>query len=102
MALASRAEGAVLLAEGEVASGLSELERALAAWQSIEAPYEAARTRVLIAQACHRLGDDDTAELELDAADRAFRDLRASRRSVASRRCGTGRRPSRRPRSPAT
>ncbi len=78
VALASRAEGAVLLAEGEVASGLSELERALAAWQSIEAPYEAARTRVLIAQACHRLGDDDTAELELDAADRAFRDLRAT------------------------
>ena len=47
VALAARAEGAVLLAEGEVASGLDELQRALAAWQSVEAPYEAARTRVL-------------------------------------------------------
>ena len=78
VALAARAEGAVLLAEGEVASGLDELQRALAAWQSVEAPYEAARTRLLIAQACHRLGDDDTAELELDAADRALRDLHAA------------------------
>ena len=78
VALAARAEGAVLLAEGEVASGLDELQRALAAWQSVEAPYEAARTRLLIAQACHRLGDDDTAELELDAADRALRDLKAA------------------------
>ena len=78
VALAARAEGAVLLAEGEVASGLDELQRALAAWQSVEAPYEAARTRLLIAQACHRLGDDDTAELELDAADRALGDLKAA------------------------
>jgi DNA-binding CsgD family transcriptional regulator len=76
-ALASRAQGSVLLAEGEVASGLFELQRALATWQTIEAPYEAARVRVLVAEACVRLGDDDTAELELDAADRVFRELRA-------------------------
>ena len=78
VALAARAEGAVLLAEGEVKSGLDELQRSLAAWQAVEAPYEAARARVLVAQACHRLGDDDTADMELDAADRAFRDLGAA------------------------
>ena len=52
VALAARAEGSVLLAEGEVASGLDELQRALAAWQALEAPYEAARVRMLVAQAC--------------------------------------------------
>ena len=77
VALAARAEGAVLLAEGEVQSGLDELQRSLAAWQQVEAPYEAARVRVLVAQACHRLGDDDTADMELDAAERVFRELGA-------------------------
>ena len=88
--LAARAEGAVLLAEGEVKSGLDELQRALAAWQAVEAPYEAARVRVLVAQACYRLGDDDTADLELDAADRAFRDLGAvpARRRLEALRDG--------------
>ena len=78
VALAARAEGSVLLAEGEVKSGLEELQRALVAWQTVEAPYEVARVRVLVAQACRRLGDDDTAELELDAAARAFRILGAA------------------------
>ncbi len=78
VALAARAEGSVLLAEGEVASGLDELQRALAAWQAVEAPYEAARVRMLVAQACRRLGDDDTADMELDAAGRVFRDLGAA------------------------
>ena len=78
VALAARAEGSVLLAEGEVASGLDELQRALAAWQALEAPYEAARVRMLVAQACRRLGDDDTADMELDAAGRVFRDLGAA------------------------
>ncbi len=75
--LAARAEGAVLLAEGEVKDALDELQRALGAWLAVEAPYEAARVRVLVAQACHRLGDDDTADLELDAAERVFRELGA-------------------------
>ena len=78
VAFAARAEGSVLLAEGEVASGLDELQRALAAWQAVEAPYEAARVRMLVAQACRRLGDDDTADMELDAAGRVFRDLGAA------------------------
>lgn len=61
-----------------MASGLDELERALAAWQVVDAPYEAARVRMLVAQACRRLGDDDTADMELDAAGRVFRDLGAA------------------------
>jgi DNA-binding NarL/FixJ family response regulator len=38
----------------------------------LEVPYEAARARVLIAQACRALGDDDAAAAELDAADPVF------------------------------
>lgn len=45
--------------------------------EQLEAPYEAARTRVLIARACRALGDDDGAELELDAARSAFAELGA-------------------------
>jgi ATP/maltotriose-dependent transcriptional regulator MalT len=62
------ATGAVLLAEGDARGALTELRRAFLAWQAIEAPYEAARARVLIAVASRQLGDHDTAELELDAA----------------------------------
>ncbi len=46
-------------------------------WQELEAPYEAARTRVLVALACAALGDNDTVELELEAARRAFEELGA-------------------------
>src|SRR5690606_11921545 len=41
------------------------------------APYEHARSRVLVGMARQRLGDTETADLELDAARRAFRDLGA-------------------------
>jgi DNA-binding NarL/FixJ family response regulator len=41
-------------------------------------PYEAARARVLVGLACRRLGDEDTAAMELDAARRVFQDLGAA------------------------
>ena len=47
-------------------------------WQELEAPYEAARARVLIASACRALGDADSAVLELEAARGAFEQLGAS------------------------
>ena len=49
-------------------AALTALRGAWAAWQELEAPYEAARARVLIGLACRALGDEDTAALELDAA----------------------------------
>jgi DNA-binding CsgD family transcriptional regulator/tetratricopeptide (TPR) repeat protein len=72
MALAAHAEGAVALAEGDANSALPALRRAWQAWQDLEAPYDAARARVLIAQACAEFGDADTAALELDAARDGF------------------------------
>lgn len=67
-AAAARADGQVLLAEGHPNAALAELHTAWQLWQEIDAPYEAARVRVLIGLAFRRLGNRDSAELELDAA----------------------------------
>ncbi len=76
-AMAGRAEGAVRLAQGDARAALSALRSAWTAWQDLDAPYESARVRVLIGLACRGLGDDDTAEMELDVARRVFRELGA-------------------------
>ena len=67
-ALAAQARGAVALADGDAATALPELRQAWRAWQELEAPYESATTRVLIAGACLALGDGDAYTLELEAA----------------------------------
>ena len=76
--MATRAEGAVLLAEGNTRAALGSLRTSWTTWQRLEAPYEAARARVLIGQACWALRDEATANIELDAARRVFGDLGAS------------------------
>jgi DNA-binding CsgD family transcriptional regulator/tetratricopeptide (TPR) repeat protein len=76
-ALAAESHGAVELARGKPDAALGRLRHAYAAWRQLEAPYEAARVRVLIAQACRMLGDEEAAALELDAARSAFFHLRA-------------------------
>jgi tetratricopeptide (TPR) repeat protein len=47
-AVAAHATGAVLLAEGDPRAALATLRRAWTAWQELQAPYEAARARVLM------------------------------------------------------
>ena len=76
--LAEQAGGAVMLAEGDARAALSSLRNALSTWHDLEVPYEAARTRVLLGIACRRLGDDDAAAFELEAARTAFEELGAS------------------------
>ena len=46
-------------------------------WRALDAPYEIARTRVLVGDACRLLGDDDSAALEHDAARAIFERLGA-------------------------
>jgi DNA-binding CsgD family transcriptional regulator len=77
-AVAAHANGAVLLSEGDARGALGALRPAWTAWQEIEAPYEAARVRVLIGLACRALGDRDGAGLELDAARKTFQQLGAA------------------------
>jgi DNA-binding CsgD family transcriptional regulator len=74
----AHARGSVELAGGDAAAALVPLRRAWQTWQEIDAPYEAARTRVLLGLACQAVGDDDAFALELDAARSAFEELRAA------------------------
>jgi DNA-binding CsgD family transcriptional regulator len=76
-AVADCSRGAVLLAAGDPGTALDSLRQAWTTWREIEAPYEAARVRVLIGLACRQLGDDDTAAMELDAARWAFEQVGA-------------------------
>lgn len=76
-ALSLHATGAVLLAEGDTRAALTALRGAVAEWCELEAPYEAARARVLIGLARRSSGDEASAQMELDAARWVFRDLNA-------------------------
>lgn len=89
-AAANGARGAVLLARGQPPEALVELREACRRWQEIEAPYEAAKTRLLLADAYRALADDDAVLMELDAADAMFHRLGADwdSQSVADRRGG--------------
>jgi ATP/maltotriose-dependent transcriptional regulator MalT len=77
-ALSAHATGAVLLAEGDPRAALTRLRRACILWQNLDAPYEAARTRLLTGLACQQLADADTGEMEIDAARQAFARLGAA------------------------
>ncbi len=77
-AMSDRALGAVFLAEGDAKAALAALRQSWNTWCELEAPYEAARVRVLTALAYRELGDHDAADLELDAACRAFQQLGAA------------------------
>jgi ATP/maltotriose-dependent transcriptional regulator MalT len=76
-ASAGYALGRVLLAEGEARSALGALRHAWGVWQALDAPYESARSRVLIGLACRALGDEESAALELEVARRVFAELGA-------------------------
>ena len=77
-ASAAQARGAVLVASGEPQAALEVLRDAWAAWQEVQCRYEGAKVRALIGQACRALGDETTAELELDAARWALQQLAAT------------------------
>src|SRR5262249_31094511 len=76
-ALACRATGAVLLADGSANASLAELRQSWTLWCELDAPYEASRVRVLIAQACRELKDEENARLEFTAACQTFERLGA-------------------------
>ena len=76
-ALVAHAEGAVHLADGDAPAALVALRRAGETWLELEAPYEIARTRVLVGEACRLLGDEEAAVLEHEAARSIFERLGA-------------------------
>jgi DNA-binding CsgD family transcriptional regulator len=74
---AARAAGAVLLAEANATAALVKLRQAFTVLNTLGLRYEAARTRLLIAQACDALGDHDAAAIESRAANSTITSLRA-------------------------
>jgi DNA-binding NarL/FixJ family response regulator len=77
-ALADHVTGLVLLAESNPRAALAALRQAWAGWRELDVPHAAARVRVLIGLACRSLGDEDGAEMELDAARSVFQQLGAA------------------------
>ncbi|MGD8279066.1 MAG: helix-turn-helix transcriptional regulator [Gemmatimonadota bacterium] len=77
-AVVLKARGAIELAAGNAMAALAPLRQALRDWQALDAPYEAARVRVLLGRACRQVGDDEGATLELQAARTIFERLGAA------------------------
>jgi DNA-binding CsgD family transcriptional regulator/tetratricopeptide (TPR) repeat protein len=78
-AMSAYARGTVALAEGDPQAGLVAARRGALRWQELQAPFEAARSRVLVGLACRSLGDEDSAVLELETARGVFAQLGAVR-----------------------
>ncbi len=76
-AAVSLAWGQIRLAEGDAEGAVTELERAIATWRDVGAPYEIAKAQTLLGVALRRAGDEDGARDELAAAKAAFERLGA-------------------------
>ena len=77
-AIGHRCRGAVAMARGQSVAALAALRQAVSSWQEMEVPYEAACTRVLLAEAYRALDDTDSADRELASARSAFERLGAT------------------------
>ncbi len=75
--VAHHARGAVLLAAGNPEEALPRLREACRRWTEVDAPYDCARVRVLLARTYQLLGDGDSAARELAAARIVFEELGA-------------------------
>ncbi|MDP9983566.1 DNA-binding CsgD family transcriptional regulator [Pseudarthrobacter oxydans] len=77
-ALAEQSEAALLFHDGDPAAALVPLRRAWSRWLGLDAPFEAARCRALLARLCAALGDEESARLEREAARAVFAELGAA------------------------
>lgn len=75
--VAAGVRGTVRLAQGDAEGAVPDLRMALHGWQEIDAPYEAAEIRVQLGRAYHAVGDEDAAQMELQAARSTFERLGA-------------------------
>lgn len=77
-AISNRARGIVLLSTGKPGAALIKLRLAWTLFNRLEASYETACTQLYIGLASRKLGDNDTAEIELEAAKATFGQLGAT------------------------
>lgn len=76
--IAAYVRGAVDVARDDPQAALPALRRASQVWDELDAPYELARTRLLVALACRSLADEDGANLEFESARETFEQLGAA------------------------
>ena len=76
-AAGAHARGSLDLAQQNFEEASKNFRRALELWLEVDLPYEAAMTRVLLAQCYRGLGDEASADLEFRAARSAFERLGA-------------------------
>ncbi len=76
--MSARAQGAVLLARGDIDAALPFLREAYAICKDLSCPYEAAEARLLMGTAARHAGDEETARLEYEAAAAEFDRLGAA------------------------
>lgn len=72
---AARARGALALTRGSTAAAAVELRTALSSFLAAGSSYEAARTRLMLANALDKAGDPDAAHRERDIATTALADM---------------------------
>ena len=82
-AMVAQARGALHLAAEEPREALVALRKAGDTWRALDAPYEIARTRVLVGDACRSLGDEESA---MHGARRGTERVRATRRQAGPQR----------------
>jgi tetratricopeptide (TPR) repeat protein len=75
---AAHADGAVSLASGDAARALQLFRQSSSIWQELDAPYEVARVRASIGLAYRKIGDEDGAQMEFEAAQDTFERLGAA------------------------
>jgi len=79
---AALARARAALAGDDPAAAVGAARDAVAAWAELDAPYDAARARVVLGQAHRALGEDDLARLEWEAAAAAFAAFGAAARAA--------------------
>lgn len=75
--LADQAQGSLDVATGDIARAIALLSKVRNYWADLGAPYLAARLRAVIARGYAALGDAESADLEMTAAEEMFRRLGA-------------------------
>ncbi|MGH2499040.1 MAG: adenylate/guanylate cyclase domain-containing protein, partial [Candidatus Limnocylindria bacterium] len=68
----------LLLAEGQAQAAIRELRGGWRGWEEVGAPYEAAKARAALGRAYRAAGDEEAADLELEAAQAGFERLGAA------------------------
>lgn len=77
LANAAVGRGSVQLADGDAQAARASFEEGMRLWQELRAPYETARTRMLLAAALRDAGREERALMELRSARSAFERLGA-------------------------